>query len=118
MAAFAHVASMTPASDCLDFLLQTRHEGQTHAARNAGSLQTLGGARGGAGRGWGVLPGGFLGLPPSPPLCPALLFIRFLSAGRDGHPQTRLMRPLVCELEEKMKNPSSPRGPYKNLERG
>lgn len=108
MAAFAHVASMTPASDCLDFLLHTRHEGQTHAARNAGSLQTLGGARGGAG----------LGLPPSPPLCPALLFIRFLSAGRDGHPQTRLMRPLVCELEEKMKNPSSPRGPYKNLERG
>lgn len=114
MAAFAHVASMTPASDCLDFLLQTRHEGQTHAPQNGVPADT---GRG-PGRGWGALPGGFLGLPPSPPLCPALLFICFLSAGRDGHPQTRLMRPLVCELEEKMKNPSSPRGPYKNLERG
>lgn len=71
MAAFAHVASMTPASDCLDFLLHTRHEGQTHAALNAGSLQTLGGARGGAGLGRAArrLPGAPSSFPPacSPP---------------------------------------------------
>lgn len=116
MAAFAHVASMTPRRTVSISFCTLGMKDRRTPPGTRGPCRRWAGPR--AGRGWGVLPGGFLGLPPSPPLCPALLFIRFLSAGRDGHPQTRLMRPLVCELEEKMKNPSSPRGPYKNLERG
>lgn len=92
MAAFAHVASMTPASDCLDFLLHTRHEGQTHAARNAGSLQTLGGARGGAGLGRAARR-----LPGAPSISPrsALLFSLSTSSQQA---ETATRRPGSCVL--------------------